>query len=355
MPWPKSSIIRNRLARRRAAASPGERTWPLERADQQRDEERDERQRRGDELMRVTVDASSPTASAAAPTATCPGSRRRSARDRARRRPRAGRRRKSSVGAQRPRRTPARASHLPITTSLAVTGAVSSGSMVPLRSSSADEAHRQHRRQQRQRDPEQHRAAEDELHHAAGRRIGARQELHEHPEHEPLQRQEQRQHRPARGRAEVGCRTRGGSDDARIALTTTSPCANTSSSEAAAQLRAQRRRRAGRLHPPAVEDDDPARERLHVRQDVRRQQHRALAAQLPDQRVRLADLVRIQADRRLVEDQDRRPGEQRVRQADPLPVAARQRADDLRAPITEAGDADGVVDRRPPLAARDRP
>ena len=90
-------------------------------------------------------------------------------------------------------------------------------------------------------------------------------------------------------------------------------------------------------------------------QDVGRQQHRALAAQLPDQRVRLPDLVRIQADGRLVEDQDRRPREQRVRQADPLPVAARQRADDLGAPLAEAGDADRVVDRRPPLAARDRP
>ena len=70
--------------------------------------------------------------------------------------------------------------------------------------------------------------------------------------------------------------------------------------------------------------------------------------------MRLADLVRIQADGRLVEDQDRRPREQRIRQADPLPVAARQGADDLGAPLGEAGDAERVVDRRPPLAARDR-
>ena len=45
---------------------------------------------------------------------------------------------------------------------------------------------------------------------------------------------------------------------------------------------------------------------------------------------RVADLVRIEADRRFVQDQDRRPAQQRVRQADALAVAARQRADDLR-------------------------
>ena len=54
-----------------------------------------------------------------------------------RRRWRAGRRRRASVGTQAVAKKASAASHLPSTTSPAVTGAVSSGSMVPLRSSSA--------------------------------------------------------------------------------------------------------------------------------------------------------------------------------------------------------------------------
>ena len=87
---------------------------------------------------------------------------------------------------------------------------------------------------------------------------------------------------------------------------------------------------------------------------MRRQQHGTLLPKLPDHRVRLADLVRVEADRRLVQDQDRRSRQQRVRQPHPLAIPARQRSDDLGTPIAQAGARDRVVDGGAPLVARDR-
>ena len=61
--------------------------------------------------------------------------------------------------------------------------------------------------------------------------------------------------------------------------------------------------------PPLVDDDDPLAHLLDLGQDVRREQHRVLAAEFPDGVERLADLHRVEARGRLVEDQDGRIGE----------------------------------------------
>src|SRR6185436_999556 len=53
------------------------------------------------------------------------------------------------------------------------------------------------------------------------------------------------------------------------------------------------------------------------------------AGQLPYQHANLTDLVRIEADRRLIEDHDVGLMEDRLRDADSLLVAFRQRADQL--------------------------
>ena len=61
----------------------------------------------------------------------------------------------------------------------------------------------------------------------------------------------------------------------------------------------------------------------------------AFAPELANQRPHLADLIGVEPDGRLVEDQDWRPREDRVGQPHPLPVAARQRPDDLAPPLAE--------------------
>ena len=60
-----------------------------------------------------------------------------------------------------------------------------------------------------------------------------------------------------------------------------------------------------------------------------------LLAQFADQLARLADLRRVEAGGRLVEDQHRRVVQQRVGQADALAVALRQRADQLPAHVAQ--------------------
>ena len=82
-------------------------------------------------------------------------------------------------------------------------------------------------------------------------------------------------------------------------------------------------------HEPAAMDDQHApADGLDLGQDVRREQHRLLAREPADQIAHLADLVRVEAGRRLVEDQERRVGDQRVRKADALSVALGELPDD---------------------------
>ena len=67
--------------------------------------------------------------------------------------------------------------------------------------------------------------------------------------------------------------------------------------------------------PAAVEDQHAAAEQLDLGQDVGREQQGVLAAELADQLADGHDLLRIEADGRLVEDQHLRVVEDRRRRA----------------------------------------
>ena len=73
----------------------------------------------------------------------------------------------------------------------------------------------------------------------------------------------------------------------------------------------------------AVDDDDSMTGLLDLRQNVGREHHRVLAGQIFDQLANFMDLLRIEADRRLVENQHRRIIQQRLRYTDALFVAFR--------------------------------
>ncbi len=82
------------------------------------------------------------------------------------------------------------------------------------------------------------------------------------------------------------------------------------------------------------------------------QEHRAIARQLAEQSAQAAHLYRIEAAGRLVEDQHRRIGQQRIGQADPLAVAPGQLADQPAPLGGEAAGVDDGVDARAHVAAR---
>src|SRR6516165_10204682 len=63
----------------------------------------------------------------------------------------------------------------------------------------------------------------------------------------------------------------------------------------------------------ARDDDHTLADRFHLGEDVAREEHGAAAAQTLDQAADLDDLRRVEADRRLVQDQDRRIAAQRLR------------------------------------------
>ena len=67
----------------------------------------------------------------------------------------------------------------------------------------------------------------------------------------------------------------------------------------------------------------------------------------------LAHLVRVHAGRRLVEDQEPRVAEERVREAHPLPVALRERPDELPLDVGDRAALHGPPDLRCSLAPRD--
>ena len=82
--------------------------------------------------------------------------------------------------------------------------------------------------------------------------------------------------------------------------------------------------------------------------DVRAEDDRVIAGQAPDEIARLDDLLRIEAGGRLVEDQDFGVVNERLRQADALPVALRQLA---AVPIGHVGDVRALHDGGDPLLA----
>ena len=86
-------------------------------------------------------------------------------------------------------------------------------------------------------------------------------------------------------------------------------------------------------------------------QDVRAQDDRVIAGELLDQLARLDDLLRVEAGGRLVEDQHVGVVDQRLREADALPVALRQLAAQAVAPCRRCACAPSRAGR----AARARP
>ena len=92
-----------------------------------------------------------------------------------------------------------------------------------------------------------------------------------------------------------------------------------------------------------------------LRKDVRAQHDRVVAGEAANQIARLDDLLRVEAGGRLVEDQHVRVVDDRLRQADALPVALRELA---AVPVGHVGDARALhhrVDARLALAATARP
>ena len=78
-------------------------------------------------------------------------------------------------------------------------------------------------------------------------------------------------------------------------------------------------------------------------------------ARLADQLPRLDDLLRVEAGGRLVEDQDVGIVDQRLRQADALPIALRELAAVPLGHVVDARAAHDVVDPRLALGRGDRP
>ena len=90
----------------------------------------------------------------------------------------------------------------------------------------------------------------------------------------------------------------------------------------AAELAKQVGRRVAGLDAALVQDDDHARAgHFDLGEDVRGKQDRVLLAQVLDEVAHLADLVRIEADGRLVEDQQVGFGDEGFGEADALAVA----------------------------------
>ena len=105
--------------------------------------------------------------------------------------------------------------------------------------------------------------------------------------------------------------------------------------------------------PPARDDDDPLAQRRHLGKDVAREEDGALAAQAGEQLPHLHHLRGVEADGRLVEEEDRRLAEQRLRQADALAVALRQRADAPVGHAVEPACGEHTRDRARLRGARD--
>ncbi len=100
----------------------------------------------------------------------------------------------------------------------------------------------------------------------------------------------------------------------------------------------------------AVHQDDPVRDRLDLLHDVAREQDRPLLGESPDQRAEVAELPRVEADGRFVEDEERRVAQQCRREPDPLAVALAQLPDEPPLDIAEIARvqcrADAPLDRR---------
>ena len=103
-------------------------------------------------------------------------------------------------------------------------------------------------------------------------------------------------------------------------------------------------------HQPALVDDlHPVTSRLHLGQDVGRENHAVIAPELTDEIPDFANLDRIEADGRLVQNHHRRQVDDRLGNADALLETLGQVANQALAGVLEAATRLGVVARRAPL------
>ena len=106
------------------------------------------------------------------------------------------------------------------------------------------------------------------------------------------------------------------------------PCASTCTYSVSAPLqpRGQVLRRVDGDDPALVDDDDALAGLRDLGKDVRAEDDRVVAGEAANQLARLDDLLRVEARGRLVEDQHLRVVNQRLGEADALPVALRELA-----------------------------
>ena len=78
-----------------------------------------------------------------------------------------------------------------------------------------------------------------------------------------------------------------------------------------------------------------------------------LLAEVLDEFADLADLVRVEADGRLIEDEQVGVADEGIREADALAVALGKRADDLALHVGEAGEFLDLADAAANFAARE--
>jgi hypothetical protein len=103
----------------------------------------------------------------------------------------------------------------------------------------------------------------------------------------------------------------------------------------------------------SVDDDDARAARLHLRQDVRREEDSVLGAELFDDVADVADLVRVETCRGLVEHEERRLRNERIGEPDALAIALREIADEDVRDVEHVRLLHRVVDERATVAARD--
>ena len=108
-------------------------------------------------------------------------------------------------------------------------------------------------------------------------------------------------------------------------------------------------------HPALVDDHHPAAGHRDLGQDVGREHDRVAAGERADQLAGLDDLLRVEAGRRLVEDQHVGVVQDRLGEADALPVALRQLVDQRRLHVADPALLDRVVDARLALGLRGTP
>jgi hypothetical protein len=112
----------------------------------------------------------------------------------------------------------------------------------------------------------------------------------------------------------------------------------------------------GRVHghdAPLVDDHDAVAGLADLREDVRAQDDRVVAGERGDELSRLDDLLRVEARRRLVEDEHLGIVQQRLRQTDPLPVALRELAAVASGHVGDPRALHDRPDARDAITARD--